>query len=175
MGTSRSIPAASMCEIAAELLARPEVAVRAQVIVDWVCELVSDAAVVYVIEDQNNPAWKPIATAGPIEVSEVVEFNAGTLGVLAQSRELQVFEGASLQREDLSHLDIRRTAAALAYVPLMVEGSLVGAVELIGYDQPFPTAALEMLSEIADLASPGLVAAMNYENERNSACSQSAA
>jgi GAF domain-containing protein len=49
----------------------------------------------------------------------------------------------------------------------MVDETLIGAIELIGYDQPFPTALLQTLSEIADLASPALAAAMNYENERN--------
>lgn len=168
MATRRSALAASAREIAIELLTSPEVAGRAQVIADRVCELVSEsAAVVYVIEDLNNPFWRAKATAGEITVSEVVEFNVGTLGTLAESRELQVFEGATLQREDLSHLDIRRTAVSLGYVPLMVAETLIGAIEMISYDEAFATATLQALSDIAELASPALAAAMNYENERN--------
>jgi RND family efflux transporter MFP subunit len=157
-----------MAELAATLLAQPEVTPRARVIADRVAELLpGTAAVVYVIEDQENPAWTAKATAGEITVGEVLDFNAGTLGAVAESKALQVFEGASLQREDLSHLDIRRTAVSLAYAPLLVNETLVGAIELVAYEQSFPDTVLQSLNEIAELASPAITAALNYENERN--------
>jgi RND family efflux transporter MFP subunit len=157
-----------VAEIAAALLAQPEVAPRARVIVGHVAELFPGAAaVVYVIQDQENPAWTAKATAGEITVAQVMDFNAGTLGTVAESRTLQVFESASLQREDFSHLDIRRTAVSLAYAPLLVDETLVGAIELVGSEQPFPDTVLQSLKEIAELASPAISAALNYENERN--------
>ncbi len=168
MAIRRPASAVPVAEIASALLAQPEVAPRARVIVDQVAELLpGTAAVVYVILDQENPGWKSKATAGEIKVGEVIDFNAGTLGVVAESRELQVFEGASLQREDFSHLDIRRTAVSLAYAPLLMNETLIGAIEVISYEQPFPGAVLESLSEIAALAAPAIAAALNYENERN--------
>src|SRR5690349_3634794 len=73
-------------EIASALLAVSEVASRAQVIAERVCQLVPDsAAVVYVIEDQDNASWKAKAAAGEIQAAEEVELNAGTLGKLASS------------------------------------------------------------------------------------------
>jgi RND family efflux transporter MFP subunit len=168
METRKSVSTVPVAEIASGLLSSLEVSSRARVIASYVVELVPDAAaVVYVIEDQNNPAWKATATAGEISVSELVDFNAGTLGSLAETKELQVFEGANLQREDFSHLDIRRTAISLAYAPLLVDDTLVGAIELVGDAQSFPATVLQSLSEIAELASPAIAAALNYENERN--------
>jgi RND family efflux transporter MFP subunit len=97
----------------------------------------------------------------------VIDFNAGTLGTVAESRRLQVFECASLQREDFSHLDIRRTAVSLAYAPLLVDETLVGAIEVISYEGAFADTVLQSLSEIAELAGPAIAAALNYEDERN--------
>src|SRR5208283_2276476 len=78
-----------------------------------------------------------------------------------------VFEDGNLQREDYSHLDIRRTVASLAYVPLLVDEILFGAIELVSYEQPFPEAMLEAAQEVARLASPAIAAAQSYESERN--------
>jgi len=168
MATRRPASAVPLAELAATLLAQPEVTPRARVIADRVAELLpGTAAVVYVIQDQENPSWTAKATAGEITVGEVLDFNAGTLGAVAESRTLQVFEGASLQREDLSHLDIRRTAVSLAYAPLLVDETLVGAIELVAYEQSFPDTVLQALNEITELASPAIAAALNYENERN--------
>jgi RND family efflux transporter MFP subunit len=157
-----------VAQIAAALLAQSEVAQRARIVADWLIEsLPGTAAVVYVIRDQDNPAWTVMTRAGEITVGEVVEFSAGTLGAVAESRTVQVFEGASLQREDFSHLDIRQTELSLAYAPLLVDEVLVGTIELVSYEASFSQDALESLQEIADLASPAIAAALNYENERN--------
>jgi len=168
MAIRRPALAVPVAEIAAALLAQPEVAPRARVIADQLVELLPGAAaVVYVIPDQENPAWKSKAAAGEITVGEVIDFNTGTLGAVAENRELQLFERATLQREDFAHLDIRRTVVSLAYAPLLVDEVLVGAIELVGYDQPFPDTVLQTLNEIAELASPAIAAALSYENERN--------
>lgn len=168
MATRRSAPAVPVAKIAAALLAQPEVAPRARVIADYVAEFFPGiAGVVYVIEDQDNRAWTAKATAGEITVGQVKDFNAGTLGAVAQSRAPQVFEGASLQREEFSHLDIRRAVVSLAYAPLLVGETLVGAIELVGDEQSFPDTVLQALNEMAELASPAIAAALNYENERN--------
>ena len=168
MATRRQTSAVPVAEIAIALLAQPEVIPRARVIADQVAAILPGAAaVVYVIPEQDNPEWTPKATAGEVTVGEVSDFSAGTLGVVAESRELQVFEGANLRREDFSHLDIRRTALSLAYVPLLVDETLIGAIELVCYEQSVPGAALQSLNEIAELASPAIATALSYESERN--------
>jgi RND family efflux transporter MFP subunit len=168
MATQRPASELPVAEIAAALLAQPEVAARARVIADELAELFpGTAAVVYVIPDQENPIWTSKATAGEITVGEVPDFNTGTLGAVAESSEPQVFEGARLQREDFSHLDIRRTVVSLAYAPLLVDGTLVGAIEVVAYEQAFTDTVLQSLNQMAELASPAIAAALSYENERN--------
>jgi RND family efflux transporter MFP subunit len=168
MATQRSEFTIPVTEFAAALLARPEVSPRAQVTAEQIAQLLpGTAVVVYVIEDMDNPSWTPKAIAGEVEVGGTLEFGAGTLGALAENKTLMVFEGADLQREDYAHLDIRRTVATLAYVPLLEGEVIFGAIELVSYEESFPEAMLEAVSQITQLASPALVAARFYENERN--------
>lgn len=169
MATPRSASAVPVVDIAAALLSRPETAARAQVIANRICELVPDsAAVIYVIEDWDNPGWVVKATAGEIKVAQVVDFGAGTLGAISASPPVQTFDCASLDRKEFSHLDIRRKALSLAYAPLTADAVVVGVIELILYERPLSAAPMQCLSELAELASPAIAAALNYESERNS-------
>jgi RND family efflux transporter MFP subunit len=168
MPNPQSTFAVDVVEFAATLLGQQEAAPRAQVIANKVSELLPETAVVvYLIADQEIPVWTAKATAGEITVMETVEFETGTLGAVAEKRELLVFEGSRLPREDYAHLDIRRQFAALASVPLLVNETLIGAIELFHYEQAFPKAMLAALNEIAELAAPALAAALFYESERN--------
>ncbi len=168
MATRRPPLAVPVAEFATALLARQEVGPRAQLTADLIAQLLPDTAVaVYIIEDQEAPSWAPKATAGEINAVQGMEFEAGTLGSLAQNKEFAVFEGAALRREDFAHLDVRRTIASLAYLPLLVDETLIGAIELISFDHPFPEAMQEPLSEIAELASAAIAAALSYVSERN--------
>jgi transcriptional regulator with GAF, ATPase, and Fis domain len=168
MAIQRSELAIPVAEFATALLARQEVIPRAEVTAERVAELFPGAAVVvYVIEDQENPAWTARATVGEIIVAGVTEFDAGPLGAVAQNKSLQVFDGSNLKREDYAHLDVRRTVVSLAYVPLLVTKTLVGAIELVSYDQTFPAAELQRVNDIADLAALAIAGALSYESERN--------
>jgi RND family efflux transporter MFP subunit len=168
MATQRPPFAVSLTEFGAALLGRQDLGPRAQIVADAVSHLVpGGAVVVYVIDDHENPCWTPKATAGEITVAKEMEFDTGTLGSVAQNRAFVTFEGGELRREDYAHLDIRRTVTSLAYFPLLIDGDLLGAIELISYDKSFPDALSEALSEIAELASPALAAALSYESERN--------
>jgi len=170
MPSQRSAFAVPVAELAAALLARQEVTPRAQTVADEAAALLPETAVaVYVVADQEHPVWTAKATSGEITVSETVEFDAGTLGAVAEKRTLLVFDGGEeLQREGYAHLDIRRRVVALAYVPLIANDTLVGALELVQCEQAFPAAMLEAVNEIAELAAPAIAAALAYEGERNS-------
>jgi RND family efflux transporter MFP subunit len=168
MATQRSEFTISVAEFAAALLERSEVGPRAQVTAEQIAQLLpGTAVVVYIIEDIDNPSWTRKAIAGEVEVGGTLEFNTGTLGIVAENKTLMVFEGADLQREDYAHLDIRRTVTALAYVPLVVDEVFFGAIELVSYEESFPEAMLEAVRQVTELASPALVAARFYESERN--------
>ncbi|MGA2643686.1 MAG: efflux RND transporter periplasmic adaptor subunit [Candidatus Sulfotelmatobacter sp.] len=168
MATQRSEFAVPVAEFAAALLARSEVRPRCQVIAEQVAQLLpGTAVVVYVIEDQGNPSWTAKAIAGEISVAAGMEFNTGTLGTVAETREFAQFNASDLAREDYAHLDIRRTVTSLAYMPLVVGEILFGTIELISYQEAFPEEMQEALDQIAQLAAPALAAALSYESERN--------
>ena len=168
MTTRRPRIAVPVVPFASALLTQQEVGPRAQVIADQIVQLLPGiAVVVYVIEDQQNPAWTPKAIAGEITVGDVTEFDSGTLGTVAANKAFMQFEGSDLQREEYAHLDIRRTVTGLAYVPLVLDEILFGAIELVSCDQALPDGLLEMLSEIPELATQAIATALAYENERN--------
>ncbi len=160
--------AISVTELAAELLAQREVAQRAQITAEQTGQLLPGTSVaVYVIPDQGNPVWTARASVGDVGVAAEVEFHAGTLGMLAETKSTLLLQGSAVPRESYRHLDIRRQVACLAYVPLLADETLIGAIELIQHEEAFPEAMLEAVSEIADLAAPALATALNYERERN--------
>jgi hypothetical protein len=168
MAIRRLEPSVSMAEFAAALLSEQEAAPRAQIPADKVRELLPDGAViVYVVMDQQNPAWTAKAAAGGISVAEVLGFHEGTLGVVAENKTRVVFEGANLRRENYAHLDVRCTVSSLAYVPLVVETMRVGTIELISYERSFLDLVLQTVTEMAEFTSPALAIAVAYESERN--------
>src|ERR1035438_2078121 len=168
MTTRRPRVAVPVTPFASALLTQQEVGPRAQVIADQIAQLLPGiAVVVYVIEDQQNPAWTPKAIAGEITVGHVTEFDSGTLGTVPANKTFMQFEGSDLQREEYGHLDIRRTVTALAYIPLVLDEILFGAIELVSSDQSLPEGLLEMLSEIPELATQAIATALSYESERN--------
>src|SRR5574341_168579 len=101
MATQRPAFAVSLAEFAAGLLSEREVTPRARLIAHHVAEMLPGAAVVvYVVEDQEAPAWSAKAAEGEIQVAEpVVAFDAGTLGAIAEKKEAHVFLGSELKRE----------------------------------------------------------------------------
>lgn len=168
MAIRRPAFAIPIAEFAATLLAQQEVSPRAQVIAEQVVQLFSDTAVVvYIVGDSANPSWIPKAAAGEITQPDALEFQSGTLGTIAESKAVVLLESDDLDREHYAHLDIRRTLHSLAYIPLLSGETLLGAIEVINYEQPFSEPMLEALQEIAELASPAIAAATFYESERN--------
>src|SRR5258708_26610747 len=80
-----------------------------------------------------------------------------------------LFSGKELQRETYAHLDIRRTLLLLAYLPLVKDGALVGAIEILRFEQEISQDHLRSLNPVAESAAAALVAAQIYENERHDA------
>ena len=169
MATQRPAFAVSLAEFAAGLLSEREVTPRARLIAHQVAEMLPGAAVVvYAVEDQDAPAWSAKAAEGEIQVAEqVVAFDAGTLGAIAESKQARVFLGSELTREQYSHLDLRRTVASLAYVPILLEEMLLGAIEIASYEQPTAESELAPVAEVAEYAALALATGIAYERERN--------
>ncbi len=152
------------------LLREREVRPRALLIAQYTTELFpGSAAVVYVIEDPEEPQWSAKAVAGEIHLDEErVPLDSGTLGMLAREQEAIVFGGSTLAREDYSHLHARRTVLSLAYIPFLMDGTLIGALEVVSFNAAMTGEELTALTDLVESAGSGLAAALEYERERNS-------
>ena len=155
-------------EYAAALLAQREVRPRARAMCDHIGQLFTDAAlVVYVVDSSGEPCWKPVAEEGQIELSEpTVPFTYGTLGTIAEEKQVMVFGAEDLAREEYAHLNLRRSFHSLAYLPISIDENLIGAVEVINYSQPPDDETLGSAIEMVDMASLALHSAIEYEAER---------
>ena len=169
MATQRPGFAVPLAEFAAALLSEREVTPRARMTAHQVAEMLPGAAVVvYVVEDPEAPAWSAKAAEGEIQVAQsVVEFDSGTLGIIAETKQAHIFAGSELTREQYAHLDLRRTVASLACVPILMGDLLLGAIEIVHYDAPVTEAEVEQVAEVAEYAAIGLASGQAYESERN--------
>lgn len=168
MATQSSGFAISLTDFAASLLSQRGSAQRARLIAEQARQSNSECdVVVYSIEGADEPRWVPKAILGELNATET-ELQSGTLGALAEAPAPLVLSGEELTREDYGHLDVRRTLASLAYIPLAAEGVLVGAIEVASYASPASALLLSSVSAVAQLAGPAMASAIAEERERNS-------
>ena len=168
MATQRPRFAVSYPELAAALLSSSEVTPRAHLIAQQLSSFFGECAVVVYLY-QEDAGWEPKATEGEVAFSEpVIAPDFGTLGAILAKQAPVVFTGPDLRREDYAHLNVRRTLASLAGIPLFMDDNLVGAVEILSFQQPIAESSLSDLAEFSKLAALGLAAGAVYENERNS-------
>jgi GAF domain-containing protein len=153
------------------LLQEHEVQPRAFLLAQQVTEILPGAAaVVYLLEAHEKTArWSAKAVAGDLRVEDdVIPVDSGTLGLLARESQPLLLSGAKLVREDYAHLHARRTLLSLAYVPMIVNQRLIGAVEVATFTEIINQADLAGLAELAEYAAPAFSSATRYEAERNS-------
>jgi hypothetical protein len=128
------------------------------------------AAVVYLIEElEGTTRWSPKAIAGEIHLDDsAIPLDSGTLGLLAKDGQPLLLSGTTLVREDYAHLHARRTLLSLAYLPMIVNETLIGALETATFDEALDDAELAGLAEFVEYAGPAFSSATHYEAERNS-------
>jgi RND family efflux transporter MFP subunit len=159
-------------ELSARLLSAQEVMPRARIVARFVVDRFLGAAVnIYILSSlSSEEAWLPKASVGEVSVYEVsVPADTGTLGELKAQQKALLFSGKELQRETYSHLDIRRTLLSLAYLPLVKDGALVGAIEILSFDREISQDQLRSLNPVTEVAAAALAAAQTYETERHDA------
>jgi RND family efflux transporter MFP subunit len=156
------------------MLRERECAPRSLLLAQQAAELVpGGAAIVYVLNSGAPPAvpatWTAKATAGEIRLDDpTIPVESGTLGTLAQDQQPLLFSGNELTREDYAHLHARRTMVSLACIPIIVNEALIGALEVASFDGTITSSDVQILTDLAEHAGPGLVSAILYEDERNS-------
>ena len=157
------------------LLQEREVQPRAFLLAQQITEILPGAAaVVYLLqqdadEHEGTIRWSPKAVAGDIHLDDAaIPLDSGTLGLLAKHSQPLLLAGTTLVREDYAHLHARRTLLSLAYVPMIVNETLIGALEAATFDEALDEAELAGLAEFVEYAAPAFSSATHYEAERNS-------
>jgi RND family efflux transporter MFP subunit len=116
----------------------------------------------------DEDVWLVKASSGEVSVrAAAVPLHTGTLGEMAAGKAPLIFSGKDLARESYAHLDTRKTVVSLAYLPLLNNDTLVGAIEILGSEEEIEEETLEALLPFASIAAAALVGATTYEAERN--------
>jgi RND family efflux transporter MFP subunit len=174
MATQGPGVAIDIAAFSAQLLGNREVSPRARLIAQAVTDLLpGTAASVYLTTTlDGEEGWAAQATSGEVSVAEpFVPLAQGTLGNLAANAEAIALSGRDITREDYAHLNVRRTVNSLAYLPLKIEDTLHGAIEVLSFEDVLSAATLSALQPLADVAAPALISAVQYEEERHSSLS----
>jgi RND family efflux transporter MFP subunit len=156
--------------LSTQLLGDQEVVPRARTFARFVAGQLPDSAViVYTLAtDGENHVWVPRAVVGEAAVNDrEVPCDSGLLGkVLSDSRPV-LRRSDELRREDYAHVDARKTLLSLACIPLIRNGELVGAVEILAFEAPNSPQDVQTLLPAATVAAAALASAQAYEQERH--------
>lgn len=174
MATQGPVVAMDIAALSARLLEVRELAPRARLAAQAVADLLPGSAVnIYILGEQDAAqVWIPQASIGDVSVTEAaVPLEQGALGTLGGTSEVVAISGRELVREEYAHLHVRRTVQALAYVPLLAKGDLIGAIEIVSFDGELRSASLAALEPVAGVVGAALASASEYERERHSTLS----
>jgi len=156
--------------LALGLLAEQEVAPRARVFAKFVAGQLPDSAVsVYTLaSDGEHNFWIPRAVVGDAAVhDQQVPADSGLLGAVLEAGKPVLRAGGQLKREDYAHVDTRKTLVSLACIPMRRGDSLIGALELLAFDEPHSEEKVRALLPAAALAATAMASALTYEQERH--------
>jgi len=157
-------------KLASDLLGEQEVIPRARIFAKFVASLLPDAAVsVYTLASNGESnLWVSRAVVGDAQVPDAdVPGDSGLLGKVLETGEPVLLQANRLKREDYGHIDTRKSLVSLACLPICDGDDVVGAVEILAFEEPNTEDDLETLFPATNLAGTALVAAQKYEEERN--------
>jgi RND family efflux transporter MFP subunit len=156
--------------LSSQLLAEPEVLQRARLFVRFVAGVLPEAAVrLYTLaDDANSTYWSCKATSGGATIHEqAIHSGSGLLGHLLVDASPILRNRTEIKREDYPHIDIRKTLVSLCYVPLLHNGTLAGALEIMSFEEELSEDAIATLQPAAAVAAAAITSAQVYEEERN--------
>lgn len=157
-------------ELGGQILAAPSTAARAALTAAAVVQqLPGCACVLYrFTPDDNGGEWSALGIAGDAALEQESFPAAGHLisELLSEEPGTLLYRGQALRREDYAHLHIAHSLESLAYVPLLHQDRILGAIEIVSFSAALEPGELEELAPIVQLASPAIVAGDNIERQR---------
>jgi transcriptional regulator with GAF, ATPase, and Fis domain len=159
-----------MTNLAASLLAEPDSPARAALIAAAVVSLIPDSACIVhrIMLDRPGSPWIAMGKAGDISVRQVSQAIPSrlTAPVLSQGSQTHIYKASEMRREDYAHVNVSRSIASIAYLPLRSKDVIIGAIEILTFSVELRPQDLEELTPILGLASPALLAAEDFEQQR---------
>ena len=143
---------------------------RARALARFVAELLPEAAVsVYTLASGDAAMyWVPKATIGDATLhGSEIPSESGLLGHLMEDASPVLRVGAAVKREDYPHIDIRRSLESLCYIPLLNDAHLVGALEILCFEEELTEEAVDALLPAVAVSAVAITAAQKYEEERH--------
>lgn len=157
-------------DVGAQLLVAPDATTRASIVAAVaIAQVPNCACAVHRFSDQDvESAWTVIGIAGDIspDPASVESGNRLMAPLVLDSPQTLIYTAADILREDYSHLHITRSVSSIAYLPLLLENQLVGAIEILFFSGTPRAQDLEPLIPLAQLAAPAILAAENSEAQR---------
>ena len=157
-------------EVGALLLAVPDAASRASIIAVSIVEQIPECAcAIHRFSAENgDESWTVIGAAGEISVERVSmqADNRLIASLFSDPPQSVICPAAKIRREDYSHLNVSRSIASIAYVPLFRDAHLVGAIEILSFATILRSQDLEAIAPITQLAAPAILAAEDTELQR---------
>jgi GAF domain-containing protein len=160
----------SLANLAASLLAAPDSPARATLIASAIVQSIPDSACIVhrMMADRLSSPWMAIGKAGDISVRQVSQSTPSRLlaPLLSPAPQPYIHLASGIRREDYAHVNVSRSIASIAYLPILSKGRIIGATEILTFSSELRNQDLEDLTPILALASPALLAAEDFEQQR---------
>lgn len=153
-----------------QFLAEQEVIARSRVFANFVSGVLPGCAVsVYTLgENGDGAVWVPRAIVGDAAIHEgAVSAESGLLGSLIGEAVAVLRLAHELKREDYPHIDTRKTLRSLVCIPLIHGQNLIGALEILAFEEAHSAHDIAELLPAAEVAAAALASAQTYEEERH--------
>jgi transcriptional regulator with GAF, ATPase, and Fis domain/biotin carboxyl carrier protein len=157
-------------EVGALLLTAPDASTRASIVASAIVELIPDSAcaVHRFVSSEEEAEWSTTGLAGEISAGpgSLAADGRLILPLLGEEPEAVLYPGDEIRREDYSHLQVMRSVASLTYLPLLNQGALIGAIEILTFSEVLDPNQLDEIAPIVQLAAPAILAAEQNEEGR---------
>ncbi|HTU49931.1 MAG TPA: GAF domain-containing protein [Acidobacteriaceae bacterium] len=160
----------AILELSSLLLAASDSVARAGLIAAAVVDVFAESACVvhrYRAEDEEE-AWTAIGMAGDVSVEQdALPFDTRLMApLLSGEPEVLFYPSTELRREDFAHLHVTRSVASLAYLPLVQDEHVVGAIEMVNFSAALQRNDLKKLIPVLQLAPTAILAGESFESQR---------
>ena len=159
-----------LVELASQLLTTDGAPARAALLASVIVDLFPDSgcALYRFTESEEGSNWTALSQAGEISVVQQI-LPADTrllLPFIEGASDPQLYQNADLRREDFSHLHVATSLASIAYLPVVVNESIYGVIEIISLASPLNTSDITAIAPIVELTGPALLSADQFEEQQ---------